>query len=106
MNDANFYAYILMCADRTYYTGYTNDLEKRLRTHNQGKGARYTRYRGPVELVYWESFPTKSEAMRREYAIKQLSRDEKKQLIAVGQRTHSLDLSNASAMDYPASRES
>ena len=72
--------YILRCRDNTLYTGWTNDLEKRLRSHNSGKGAKYTRSRRPVELAYSESFETKSEAMQREAEIKNLSREEKLRL--------------------------
>ena len=75
------YAYMLECADGTFYTGWTNDLEKRLKTHNEGKGSKYTRTRTPVLLVYHESFETKQEAMRREYAIKQLTKQQKLSLI-------------------------
>ena len=75
-------AYILKCADNTLYTGWTTDLEKRLKAHNQGKGAKYTRSRRPVTLVYHEVFETKEEAMRREAAIKKLSRSQKERLIA------------------------
>jgi len=75
------YTYILKCSDGTYYTGWTNDLEKRIRVHNSGKGAKYTRSRTPVVLVYHEVFETKEEAMRREFYIKQLSRAEKEALI-------------------------
>lgn len=75
------YTYILECKDGTYYTGWTNNLEKRLKTHNSGLGAKYTRARRPVSLVYHEEFETKEEAMRREYAIKHMSREEKKKLI-------------------------
>ena len=71
------YAYILRCADGTLYTGWTNDLEKRLAAHNSGTGAKYTRSRRPVTLWYYECFPTKAEAMRRECALKRLSRTEK-----------------------------
>ena len=71
------YTYILRCRDGTLYTGWTNDLEKRLRAHNEGTGGKYTRARRPVELVYHECFDTKEEAMRREWAIKQLTRAEK-----------------------------
>ena len=74
------YAYILECADHTYYCGYTNNLEKRIETHNQGKGAKYTKPRLPVVLVYYEVFKTKEEAMSREWHLKQLSHDEKKAL--------------------------
>jgi putative endonuclease len=78
------YAYIVRCKDGTYYTGWTNDLEKRLKAHNSGNGGKYTRNRFPVELVYSEKFPTKQESQRREYAIKQLSRQAKETLIAAG----------------------
>ena len=75
------YTYILRCKDGTLYTGWTNHLEKRLKDHNEGKGAKYTKSRTPVTLVYHEIFETKEEAMRREYAIKQMSRSEKEKLI-------------------------
>ena len=75
------YAYILRCSDGTYYTGWTNDLDKRLASHNEGKGSKYTRTRRPVELVYYESFETKQEAMRREWEIKKKSRADKQKLI-------------------------
>lgn len=75
------YTYILKCKDGTFYTGWTNNLEKRLKDHNEGKGAKYTKARRPVELVYYETFETKEEAMSREYAIKQMSRSEKETLI-------------------------
>lgn len=73
--------YILRCKDLTLYTGYTNDLENRLEMHTNGKGAKYTRGRGPFQVVFVEKFPTKEAAMKREYQIKQLSRKEKFQLI-------------------------
>ena len=76
------YVYILRCKDDTLYCGWTNDLKKRLASHNAGKGAKYTRSRHPVTLVYFETFETKEEAMRREFAIKQLSRKEKLHLIS------------------------
>ncbi|MBQ6570241.1 MAG: GIY-YIG nuclease family protein [Clostridia bacterium] len=75
------YTYILRCCDGTLYTGWTNDLKARVQTHNSGKGARYTRCRLPVTLVYYESFETRKEAMRREYQIKRLPRTEKLKLI-------------------------
>lgn len=75
------YTYILECSDKTLYTGYTNNIEKRLRVHNSGKGAKYTRSRLPVRLVYFEKYETKQEAQRREYEIKQLSRAQKLELI-------------------------
>ena len=74
------YTYIVKCGDGTYYTGWTNDIEKRLKTHNEGKGAKYTKTRRPVTLVYYESFQTKEEAMRREWEIKQMKRGEKEKL--------------------------
>lgn len=80
----NNYVYIVQCVDATYYTGWTNDLKKRIEAHNAGKGAKYTKSRRPVQLVYYETYATKSEAMAREYAIKQLSRQEKAQLIKAG----------------------
>ncbi len=77
------YTYILECADHTLYTGWTNDLEKRLDSHNSGSGAKYTRpsSRRPVRIVYTEIFDTKEEAMKREYQIKQMTRAEKEKLI-------------------------
>ena len=75
------YTYILKCKDDSLYTGWTNDLKKRITSHNAGKGAKYTKARRPVELVYYEEFQTGEEAMKREYAIKQLSRKEKEALI-------------------------
>ena len=76
-----YYVYILECCDKSLYTGYTNHLEKRIKAHNEGKGAKYTKGRRPVSLVYFESFQTKSEALIREYAIKQFSRKKKLELI-------------------------
>ena len=73
--------YILKCGDGSLYTGWTTDVERRVRTHNSGTGAKYTRSRLPVTLVYYETYPTKQEAMRREWEIKQLTREEKKKLI-------------------------
>ena len=73
--------YIVRCSDGTLYTGWTNDIEKRLLAHNQGQGAKYTRGRTPVELVYLECFRTKQEAMKREAAIKKLSKADKLALI-------------------------
>lgn len=76
------YTYILRCSDGTLYTGWTNDIEKRLKDHNSGRGAKYTRGRLPAELVHLEIFATKEEAMSREYEIKRLSRIKKEKLIA------------------------
>lgn len=80
------YTYILECSDGTYYTGWTNNIEKRLKNHNDGKGAKYTRARRPVKLVYLEIWETKQEAMSREAKIKQLTRKEKEQLILAYKR--------------------
>ena len=75
------FVYILRCSDGSLYTGWTNDLEHRLRMHRQGKGGKYTRAHLPVELVYSESFDTPGEARSREVKIKQLSREQKLRLI-------------------------
>jgi len=76
------YTYILRCGDDSLYTGWTNHLTKRMADHNAGRGAKYTKAHLPVELVYYEIFDTKEEAMKREYAIKKLSRSQKERLIA------------------------
>lgn len=78
---AVYYTYMLLCNDKTFYIGYTNDLVLRIRMHNRGKGAKYTRARLPVRLLYWEKYPTRRQAMRREYALKQWSRTEKMLLL-------------------------
>lgn len=75
------YTYIVECSDGTLYTGWTNNIEKRIEAHNEGKGAKYTKTRLPVKLRYYETFQTKQEAMQREYQIKRLSRGEKLELI-------------------------
>lgn len=75
------YTYIVKCSDGSLYTGWTNNLEKRIQAHNEGKGAKYTKTRLPVELVYFEEFETKEEAMSREWHIKKLSRAQKEKLI-------------------------
>ena len=75
------YTDIVKCSDGTFYTGWTNDLTRRMEAHNQGRGAKYTKARRPVTLIYYETFETKEEAMKREYAIKRLSRKEKEELI-------------------------
>ena len=77
--------YIVKCTDDALYTGWTTDIERRIITHNSGKGAKYTRSRLPVILVYAEAYETKSEALKREHAIKRLSHDEKAKLIKGGQ---------------------
>lgn len=76
-----FFTYIVRCADNSLYTGWTVDLEERISAHNQGRGAKYTRGRGPVELVATWELSSKSEAMKLERALKQLSRQEKQSLI-------------------------
>lgn len=75
------YTYMLLCADGTYYTGWTNQIRKRIQAHNSGKGAKYTKGRGPLKLVYLEISDTKEAAMKREAAIKKLTRREKEALI-------------------------
>lgn len=76
------YTYILECADGSFYTGWTNDLAGRLAVHNSGKGAKYTRGRTPVKLIYYEEYSDSKQARTREYQIKQLSRAQKATLIA------------------------
>ena len=76
-----WYLYILRCGDGTLYTGITTDVERRLEEHRQGRGAKYTRGRGLLELAYQEECGTHSEALKREYAVKQLPREEKERLI-------------------------
>ncbi|HLS06400.1 MAG TPA: GIY-YIG nuclease family protein [Bacillota bacterium] len=73
--------YILQCGDGSLYTGYTNNLQRRLQMHEAGKGAKYTRGRGPFHVLHVEYFPTKAEAMQREYYIKQLRREQKLSLV-------------------------
>ena len=82
------YTYIVRSRDGTLYTGWTNNLEKRIEAHNSGKGARYTKSRRPVKLVYYEEFETKEEAMSREYAIKHMKKNKKEMLL---QKTFPLD---------------
>ncbi|NLK43785.1 MAG: GIY-YIG nuclease family protein [Tissierellia bacterium] len=79
-----FYVYILQCNDNTLYTGWTVDLDKRIKYHNMGKASKYTRGRLPVKLVYYETYNNKIDATKREYEIKQLSRDKKLKLIEFG----------------------
>ncbi len=75
------YTYIVRCKDNSLYVGWTNNLEKRMKAHNEGKGAKYTKPRRPVKLVYYEVFATKQQAMSREYHLKKLSHKEKEKLI-------------------------
>lgn len=76
-----YYVYILRCGDGSLYCGYTTNVEKRFEKHKSGKGAKYTRSRLPLEVVYVEDFETKSEALKREYAIKAMTRLQKEKLI-------------------------
>lgn len=80
-NSKKYYAYMLKCKDNTIYSGYTVDLNKRLEVHNSGKGAKYTRARLPVKLVYFEEFQSKVEAMKAERKFKKYKRSEKEKLI-------------------------
>jgi putative endonuclease len=75
------YTYIVECKDKTLYTGWTNNIEKRILDHNNGKGAKYTKGRRPVTLVYLEEYETKQDAMKREYYLKKLKKEEKYKLI-------------------------
>lgn len=84
MENKTHFLYILECKDGSYYTGYTNDLEKRFKKHEEGKGAKYTRGRGPLKLVFQQAFPTKQEAMRMEFAVKKLNRAQKERMIKEG----------------------
>lgn len=79
-----FYCYILECSDGTFYTGWTNDPERRIAQHNKGKGARYTKTRRPVKLVYLEEQTDRKSAMKRELAIKKMKRGEKARLFQGG----------------------
>ncbi|MCI8810611.1 MAG: GIY-YIG nuclease family protein [Oscillibacter sp.] len=81
-----WYVYILRCGDGSLYTGYTNDIPRRLALHQCGRGAKYTRSRPPVALAYQEELPDKSAALRREAAIKRLTRPQKQALITAAQK--------------------
>ena len=85
-----YYTYMVECSDGRYYTGYTTDLERRVASHNAGTGAKYTKSRRPVTLVYAEQYETKHDAMSREVKIKQLSHQEKTELIMTSKRTASV----------------
>lgn len=76
-----YYTYVLICSDNSLYTGYTNDVVRRLKVHNQKKGAKYTKYRTPVKLYYYEIFEEKGKAMSKEAEIKKLSRNKKLEYI-------------------------
>lgn len=84
--EPNHFVYILKCKDDTLYTGYTTDVENRLQVHESGKGAKYTRGRGPLKLVYVERFESKSEALQQEIKIKKLTRKDKLALISTYKR--------------------
>ncbi|MEH7222907.1 GIY-YIG nuclease family protein [Bacillus sp. JJ1566] len=77
------YFYVVECKDGTYYAGYTTDVDQRMKKHNEGKGAKYTRGRGPISLLFTQEFETKEEAMRAEYRFKRLKRPEKERLLAM-----------------------
>jgi len=79
--ESNHYFYVLECRDGSYYAGYTNNLHVRVQKHNEGKGAKYTRGRTPVKLIYFRRYETKREALQAEYYFKQLSRRKKEQFI-------------------------
>ena len=85
------YVYIIKCKDDSLYTGWTNNLQKRFKDHCNGKGAKYTRGRGPLELVYYEEYEDKKDAMKREYKIKQLSRVEKIKLISTKNEKYNIN---------------
>ncbi|WP_088008403.1 GIY-YIG nuclease family protein [Indiicoccus explosivorum] len=87
METDDYFFYVVKCSDGTYYAGYTTDLAKRLAAHNSGKGAKYTRAKRPVQLIHSETFNTKPEAMRAEYAFKQLTRLQKDRYLNTGRRT-------------------
>jgi len=80
------YFYVVECSDGSYYAGYINNLSARIRRHNEGKGAKYTRSRTPVKLIFSRKYPTKREALQAEYRFKQLSRKEKEQFIIKEQK--------------------
>ena len=81
------YTYMVRCGDGTIYTGWTNSLERRIAEHNSGRGAKYTRSRRPVELIYYEETPSKQEAMRREREIKKMTRKQKMELIKINKKS-------------------
>ncbi|PLR93318.1 GIY-YIG nuclease family protein [Bacillus sp. T33-2] len=81
VNEHHFY--VLVCRDGSYYAGYTNNLERRIKLHNEGKGAKYTRGRGPVRLIFSKSFPSKSEALKVEYHFKRWSRKKKDEFLLI-----------------------
>ncbi|MCE7791822.1 GIY-YIG nuclease family protein [Salipaludibacillus sp. CUR1] len=86
MSEKNHYVYILRCKDATYYTGYTTDVQRRLCAHENGKGAKYTRGRGPFTLVYEQKLDYKGDALKREREIKRMTRKEKEAIICKWRR--------------------
>ena len=80
------YTYMVRCQDGSLYTGWTNDIEHRIEAYNSGRGAKYTKARRPVKLVYYETFLTKQEAMKREYEIKRMTKREKESLLGTGEK--------------------
>lgn len=78
------YVYIIECKDGSLYTGWTTNIDERIKAHNEGKGAKYTRGRGPVKLVHLEKFDNRSDALKRELAVKKLTRSQKERLISKG----------------------
>jgi putative endonuclease len=88
----SFYCYILECADGSYYTGWTVNPERRVAVHNKGRGARYTRTRCPVKLVYVEELPDQKSAMKREIAIKRMKREGKSKLIGKKLRSKKIEM--------------
>lgn len=81
MDENKYFVYMLLCADRTFYIGTSNDVKKRVATHNSGKGAKYTKTRRPVKLLYQEEVENKSEALKREIVLKKLRRSQKEELL-------------------------
>jgi putative endonuclease len=86
-----FYVYILLCTDGSFYTGYTKNVDKRVRLHKGGKGARYTKAHKPEKIAYVEAFGSRAEAMRRERAIKKLSHQQKIELVRSSRKSASSD---------------
>jgi len=97
--DPDHFVYVLRCRDDTFYTGYTTDVERRVREHDAGDGAKYTRGRTPVELVHVEGFDSRSAAMSREYELKQYSRERKERVIAEGGVSDAVDLPSTLVAD-------
>ena len=90
MSEKTFYTYLILTENNTYYCGYTDDIEKRYKKHQEGSGAKYTKANKPVKIAYLEEFTTKSEAMKEEYRIKHLSRQEKDKLVTSFEISHNL----------------